>query len=223
MAIVGLAREEVSTRDVFHHLPIPSILRVYEAGPEDFEAITDDDLKCEYLDGELIVHSPASFRHEEIAAFLLSLLRAFVTDRRLGWVLGSHAVMQLGERRFCPDVSVLLHAHADRIREERVHGPMDREGDGSLTVRTPVPISTSTRDYDFRTKAPAYREGGIPEIWLVDPDRREFHVPVLQGDTYSQQTLASGEWVSPTLPGFTMRVDWLWRDPLPALRDCQLE
>ena len=42
-----------------------------------------------------------------------------------GRVFGSNAVMQLGQRRFSPDVSVLLAASYGRIRGPRVIGPMD--------------------------------------------------------------------------------------------------
>lgn len=202
-----LAREELK------QLEPPFLLRHYDATPTDYENLTDEDLKCEYVDGELIVHSPATFKHENLTAFVLALLREYVARHALGYVLGSNAVMQLGERRFSPDVSVLKNEHAGRVREGRVYGPMD------LVVEV---LSVSTRDYDQRTKVPAFREGHVPEIWLIDPDRRQFEVHALHGENYIVQTLTTGRWASPALPGFSLDVDWLWRDPLPAVADCRV-
>jgi Uma2 family endonuclease len=161
MAIVSSSDQYPRLREALRSLEPPFLLRHFDATPEDYEAITDEDLKCEYIDGELIVHSPASLEHEEIVVFESTLLREFVSARGLGRVFGSNAVMQLGQRRFSPDASVLLAPNYGRIREKRVIGPVD------LAVEV---ISASTRAYDFETKLPAYREGRVGEIWLIDAD-----------------------------------------------------
>ncbi|MEW6250329.1 MAG: Uma2 family endonuclease [Planctomycetota bacterium] len=198
-------------REYLRGLSHPFLLRAYNADPEDFEKITDEDFKCEYLDGELIVHSPASLRHEDVAAFLLTLLRTFVSNRRLGHVFGSNAVMQIDQRRLCPDVSFLSETHAERMRGGRLYGPFD------LVAEI---LSTSTRDYDTRTKLPVYREARVREIWLIDPDRRQFEAHVLRGESYSGTVLPTGRWRSVALPGFSVAVDWFWADPLPAIGEC---
>src|SRR5687768_17437520 len=112
-------------REELRELQPPYLLRHYEATAEDYEQITDEDLKCEFIDGELIVRSPASFHHEDLGAFMIAILRAQIKPERPAFVLGSNAVMQLGERRFSPDVSVLRAEHAHRIANKRVVGPMD--------------------------------------------------------------------------------------------------
>ncbi len=207
-------KELAVAREYLRNLAHPFLLRAYEADPDDYENITDDDFRCEYLDGELVVHSPASLRHEDLTLFVGTLLRTFVSDKRLGRVFGSNAVMQVGQRRLCPDVSVLKTEHEDRIRGGRVMGPMD------LVVEV---LSTSTRDYAQRTKLPVYREARVGEIWLIDPDRRQFEGHALRDENYLTQHLATGRWSSVVLPGLTIEVDWFWADPLPALRDCRTD
>ena len=210
MAITQPERYQ-ATREILRALEPPFLPRHYAATPEDYEAIADEDLKCEYLDGELIVHSPASIEHEDLTPFLLSLLREFATSRGLGRAYGSNAVMQLGVKRFSPDVSVLLTRNQERRQGGRVYGPMD------VVVEV---ISPNTRTYDHQTKVPAYREARVPEIWLVDAERRQFEAHARHGEDYRTQILATGPWASVALAGLVVDVDWFWRDPRPSVAEC---
>jgi Uma2 family endonuclease len=211
MAIVASSDRYLELREALRMLQPPFLLRHFDATPEDYEAITDEDLKCEYLDGQLIVHSPASLDHEHLALFVGAVLHEFVSAGSLGRVFGSNAVMQLGQRRFSPDVSVLLAVNYGRIRGQRVIGPMD------LAVEV---ISASTRAWDFETKVPAYREGRVGEIWLIDAERRQFAAHAWTGEEYLSRVLATGSWSSVAIPGLEVRLDCLWQNPLPGVRDC---
>ncbi len=55
MAIVPSPDRYSELREVLRALQPPFLLHHLGATPDDYEAITDEDLKCEYLDGELIV------------------------------------------------------------------------------------------------------------------------------------------------------------------------
>lgn len=199
-------------RDSLRRLAHPFLLRAYDATPDEYEAIDNEDFKCEFLDGVLIVHSPATFEHEDVAGFVLMWLRDFVSNRRLGWVLGSNAVMQLGDKRFSPDVSFLGVLNKDRVSAGRVIGPMD------LVVEV---LSSSTRTYDRGEKLAAYRDGGVPEIWLIDPDEQVFQAHVLRDNRYDVTVLATGRYAAASVNGLALTVDWLWRRPLPGLLECQ--
>ncbi len=218
---------EISTREqvqeyqeAVRRFAPPYLMRQYEATLEDYERITDEDFRCEFLDGVLVVHSPATLSHEDILLFLAFLVRGFVEKGGTGSTFGSNAVMQLGRRRFCPDLSFLHRSHFDRIRKGQVAGPMD------LVVEL---LSKSTRDYDLREKRAAYREGLVPEIWLIDPERREFQADVLtmprngtngSEGPYQSEILREGRWSSRVLDGFWIDVGWLWSEPLPNALDC---
>jgi Uma2 family endonuclease len=202
-------------RDVLRRMAPPFLIRKYEATPEDYEGITDEDVRCEYLDGVLIMHSPATLRHEERISFLDFLLSGFVTDRSAEKIFCSNAVMQMGERRFCPDLSYLATAHFGRMQGGRVMGPVD------LAVEV---LSDSTRDYDRNEKRRAYREGEVPEIWLIDLDHRCFEVEwYVPREGYSTEILTRGRWKSRVLSGFWVDVEWCWAEPLPNRIECLRE
>lgn len=211
-----IATEELDVDELhraFRGATKPFLFRMYDATEENYEEIDNEDCKCEFLDGVLIVHSPATFDHENVTGFLFMLLRDHASRHRLGEVVGSNAVMQLGQRRFSPDISFLAAAHESRIRGGRVIGPMD------LVVEV---LSPSTRDYDRGEKLRAYREGLVPEIWLIDPDAKTFESHRLTGTAYTSTVLQNGKYASPTVAGLTVLVDWLWQRPLPSLMDCRL-
>ncbi len=205
------------TRDTICRLEPPYLIRQSDATFEDYEAICTEDFRCEYVDGVLIVHSPASFSHEDRIAFVGSLLRMFVSKHKLGHVLTSNAVMQIGENCLCPDVSFLSANHADRIKSERVHGPMD------LVIEV---LSKTTRSYDLGEKRACYREAQVPEIWLIDRAKGEFHVDWLETPaggiqrTYQTLLLKHGRCQSRVLNGFWIDVEWLWAEPLPSSFEC---
>ena len=52
----------------------PLRLRMTE---EEFVAWCDEDTKAEWVDGEVIVHSPANLQHVDLAGFFLILVRLF--------------------------------------------------------------------------------------------------------------------------------------------------
>ena len=71
-------------------------MRKFGVSEEEYEEFTDEDTKAELFDGTLIIHSPASIRHEDIFGFLYFLMRGYAEHKRLGKVLGSRATMHLG-------------------------------------------------------------------------------------------------------------------------------
>lgn len=204
-------------RSAIQSLEPPYLLQLNDVLPDDYEKICDEDFRCEYVDGVLFVHSPASLPHVNRVSFLVCLLRMFAEKRSLGLVFTSNAVMQIGERRFCGDVSFIGAEHADRLRIDRVIGPMD------LVVEI---VSKSTRSYDLRDKRAYYREAGVPEVWFVDTGRNEFHVDYLDkslgqdGMAYGNELLTTGRWHSRVLSGLWVDVSWFWTDPLPNALDC---
>lgn len=202
------------TRSLLRNWSSQFLMRSYDATPEDYLEIADEDLKAEFLDGELIVHSPATLRHEDVAGFLFLVLRDHVSRNKLGHVWGSNAVVQLGPNRyFSPDVSYLSLGHDARIQNERVVGPVD------LAVEV---LSKSTRRYDRGDKLAAYMDGRVPEIWLVDPDEGRWDVHALRGDSYERASLSTGPWTSAAIPTLTVDASWFWRKPLPSLDECRI-
>lgn len=179
---------------------------------EDFYRDAGEDSDWEYLDGRIVMHSPASNRHEDLFRFLLTLLSAWLDEKGGAVVRGSRFPMRLDERWSPePDLLVVKDHRRHLIKPHRLEGPAD------LVIEI---ASESDPRLDYREKLPRYREAGIEEIWIVDPFAAEvfaeFRIPAGPGS----RTIRHGRLDSRVLDGFWIDVDWLWPERLPSTMAC---
>jgi Uma2 family endonuclease len=179
---------------------------------EDFYRLAGEDSDWEYIDGRIVMHSPASFRHEDLFRFLITLFSFHLGRKGGGIVLGSRFPMRL-DGRWSPEPDILV------VREERRRaiGKQRLEGPADLVVEI---VSEADSHLVYLEKLPRYRAAGIPEIWIVDPFRREVLVDRVAAGVRESATLASGILASTAFPGFRVDVEWLWREELPPPHEC---
>jgi Uma2 family endonuclease len=179
---------------------------------EEFITSWPDDVRAEWVDGEVILMSPSNLSHQQLMLFLARLLAAFVEARELGQLLLPPFLMRLPTRPSGrePDLLFIAAEHADRLRETYLEGPAD------LAVEIVSPDSGAR---DRSKKLDEYEAAGIPEYWLIDPRRKEAHFYQCGEDgLYSLGPIdADGIYRSRVLPGFWLRVEWLWQRPLPPV------
>ena len=198
-------------------LEAPHTVHIHGVTPEEFEEVASraEGIKVELMDGVMIVHSPEKTRHERIFMFLATLVNVYVRARGLGEVLGSMETVHLSEcRRVKPDLLFVSKERISIVTEDHVRGAPD------LVVEIP---SESTRHEDLGMKRPIYREAGVREVWLVDYVERRVIVDRRRDGEYEEEVLTSGELRSEAVEGLRLKVDWLWRDPLPDPVECLKE
>jgi hypothetical protein len=124
---------------------LPWMLRLQGISEALFETLTNEDTKAELLDGEMVVHSPASLRHEDVASFLGGLMGFYADARGTGKVIatGNGIVHLASDRKFAPDIFF--------VRHERMPSPIPREFEGSPDLVVEV-LSPSTRSFDLGDK-----------------------------------------------------------------------
>jgi Uma2 family endonuclease len=98
--------------------------------------------------------------------------------------------------------------HLDQIKPTYLDGPAD------LVVEV---ISPDSVGRDRGDKFVEYEQAGIPEYWLIDPDREqaEFYELGLDGRYRLALGGRSGTYRSQALQGFPLNLEWLWQDPSP--------
>ena len=181
---------------------------------EQFLAWCGEDTRAEWVDGEIVLMSPARLDHQDVLRFIARLVSAFVEAHGLGFVYFAPVVMRLPTRPSGrePDLLFVASQHADRLRDTYVDGPAD------LVVEI---VSPDSEERDRVEKLSEYEAAGIAEYWLVDLPRREAVFYRLGEDGRYRSTAldSDGSYRSRVLPEFRLRVAWLWQRPLPRVAD----
>lgn len=173
--------------------------------------------RYEWADGRLIeMAPPPSFDHGRAVLFVAEILDAYAEHHDAGVVVGDNFALHLGDTVRVPDASFFRKAHLDRIRPTHAVGPAD------LVVEIVSPESGAR---DRGEKFDEYERAGVEEYWIVDPRRRLAEFYRLQDGLYTQVSPDDeGRVFSSVLPGFFVRIAWLWNRPklAEALRELGL-
>jgi len=176
---------------------------------EEFLAWADEDTLAEWVDGEVVMYSPASLRHQEINGFLSQVIGLYVEQQKAGQVLLPPFQMKLDALHGRePDLLFVATEHLDRLRNTYLDGPAD------LVIEI---TSSESLARDRGEKFYEYAQGGVPEYWLIDPDAQWAEFYHLGEDRRYRPAFVGAEGIyrSRVLPGFWLRVEWLWQEPLP--------
>jgi Uma2 family endonuclease len=73
-------------------------------------------------------------------------------------------------------------------------------------------LSPSTRRIDLVRKMVLYRTAGVPEFWIVDPDKRSVSAYSLGEDDYEPIPVTDGVLRSHVIPGLEIDVVGLFAD-----------
>lgn len=173
--------------------------------------------RYEWVDGSLVEMSPPpSEEHNDRSLFLAAILRAYVERHALGRVFADNFAQRLGDNVRIPDVAFFRKDRLGRI--ERTHS----EGGADLVVEV---VSPGSGARDRGEKFDEYEAAGVEEYWIVDPGRRHAVFYRLDEGVYRPVPPdAEGRAHSSAVPGFFVRVDWLWKPPtlLDAIRELGL-
>lgn len=155
--------------------------------------------KWEFIQGEVIMHSPALNRHLAASQRCYDLLSAHVRVHRLGLVRHEKAMTCFPRNDYEPDVMFF--------------GPAKTALIDSDTLKFPIPdlivevISPSTEARDRGIKFQDYALHGVAEYWIIDPVAETVEPHRLSGDSYpAAPALADGLLHSDVVPGFEIPV-----------------
>jgi Uma2 family endonuclease len=166
---------------------------------EKFYADITPEHKWEFIQGEVIMHSPALNRHLIASQSLFTIMDAFVRVRRLGQVRHEKAMTSFPRNDYEPDVMFFGLAKAALIDPD--------------TLKFPVPdfiaevLSPSTEKRDRGIKFRDYALHGVAEYWIIDTVSETVEAYRLTDGVYPPvEPQADGTISSDAVPGFEMPV-----------------
>ena len=159
-----------------HRLTVDEYYRMAEVG------VLAADARTELIEGEIIDMAPIGSRHADIVDRLNKLLVRSLPD---GFALGVQRPIRLGmQSEPQPDLVVYKDDPARRGHPS----PPD--------ILLVIEVSDTTLRLDREKKAPLYAQHGIPELWIIDVQKRQllrFSEP-RDGEYQKLETTQSG-WV----------------------------
>jgi Uma2 family endonuclease len=183
---------------------------------DDFLRWADEDIHAEWANGEVVLMSPASNRHQDISDFLTAILRIYTEQHDLGIVRSAPFQMKLKNSSREPDIVFVSKRSAYRLKETYLNGPAD------LAIEI---ISVESSERDRRDEFYEYQNGGVSEYWLIDPICEDARFFCLNAKGVYRQISDSEEiYQSQILSGFRLKLSWLWNIPpiLQVLREMKI-
>ena len=158
----------------------------------------DEDKKAEFIDGEVVVHSPVVKRHLDATLAIAQLLNVFTGVRALGYVATEKFLVRLRRNDFEPDVVSYAAETADDFHDDQLFFPAP-----DLAVEV---LSPGTDGNDRKTKYADYAANGVREYWIVDSRAQTIERYVLQANETYELVETVSEAKAPlkcgALPGF---------------------
>lgn len=182
----------------------------------DFCVLVKDGQKGDLIDGVIYMSSPDNTDANELFVWLLSLMHDFAELFDLGKIYGSRVAFRLDENNSPePDIGFVKKKRLRHVKRGRVDGPPD------LAVEI---VSPESVERDYKKKRRQYEHARVSEYWIIDEDLKK--VTLLRLDSkgkYREVRPRQGVLHSLVLPGFWIRVEWLWQETRPRKADALSE
>ena len=175
--------------------------RLKEWTYEEFMALPEGGpVRYEIIDGDLCMTPAPSPRHQEISGNLFEIIRHFLRTNPLGKVYAAPVDVVFSQEPpqvVEPDLVFVATEHLSLITEKNLQGVPD------LLVEI---LSPTTSLRDRREKLALYERFGVPEYWIVDPERTTIQVFRLSGERYAEALeFGLGDRLeTPLLPGLSI-------------------
>ena len=176
---------------------------------EFYEWVTED-IKAEFVNGEILVHSPVIKAHNDASMLLLMLLKPYVSKYDLGFVGIEKIMITLTRNDYEPDICFFSNPNAKKFHKTQLHFPTP-----DFVVEVLSKSSKKMMEHDTKTKFEDYQQHGVAEYWIIDPVEEVVEQFILKDGKYASQLKATkGTISSPTIKGFEIPIRAIFDEKL---------
>ncbi len=137
----------------------------------DFRQWITPSIKAEFINGEVVLHSPVKKKHFSVTDLLSRLLSYYASIRKLGRVATEKAMIALTRNDYEPDLVFFSKEKYDTFEEDQMLFPAP-----DFVVEI---LSKKTAAKDKGIKKRDYAAHGIQEYWIIDPNRQQIDQYIL--------------------------------------------
>jgi Uma2 family endonuclease len=169
---------------------------------QDFYNWVTEDVKAEFINGQIVIHLPVRKRHWSASDLLSRVLSVYASVKKLGQVGTEKVMIALTRNDYEPDIVFFSKEKADTFTDDQVLFPAP---DFIVEI-----LSRKTASTDRGTKKDDYAAHGVREYWIVDPAKQRIEQYVLataSTEYFPAKVHQYGEIIeSTTIPGFAIPV-----------------
>ena len=140
-----------------------------------YNEITEQE-KVEFINGEIVIHSPVKKKHNFASGLLYRILSIYSGKHDLGFVGIEKIMITLTRNDYEPDICFFRKDKSDNFTEDQVLFPAP-----DLVVEI---LSDSTETRDRGVKFKDYQAHKIEEYWIIDTENQTLEQYYLKGDAY---------------------------------------
>ncbi len=179
---------------------------------EFYDSITEDD-KAEFINGEVLMHSPVKKIHSDVLSKLNNLLYNFVHLKNQGEVYVEKIMIELTRNSYEPDIVFFKNEKALHFHNNQMLFPAP---DFIVEI-----ISPSTEQNDRGIKMEDYAFHGVEEYWIIDPEHQVVEQYLLKNERYELEFKGKNGFItSKVIEGFTINTQAIFhkKENLQALQ-----
>jgi Uma2 family endonuclease len=137
----------------------------------DFREWITPAIKAEFINGEIVLHSPVKKRHFSVTDLLSRLLSFYGSIKKLGRVATEKAMIALTRNDYEPDLVFFSKEKYDTFTDDQMLFPAP-----DFVVEI---LSKKTAPRDRGIKKQDYAAHGIQEYWIIDPIKKQIEQYIL--------------------------------------------
>ncbi len=172
---------------------------------QSFYAEMTPDQKVEFIDGEIVLHSPARNRHLDVTLRTAKLLDTFAKLHTLGEVKVEKCLCVFPRNDYEPDIVFFANEKAATLTTQTLKFPVP-----DLIVEV---LSDSTEERDRGVKFEDFAANDVREYWMIDVEKSLVEQYQLFDGLYQLVMKAStGRIKSSVISGFEVEIEAFFDD-----------
>jgi len=141
--------------------------------------------KAEFINGQIVIHSPVKKEHNDVNGAIYRLISTYVEVHSFGYVGIEKLMVSLQRNDYEPDICFFGPEKAAAFQRGQSLFPAP-----DLVVEV---LSPKTAHNDRTVKYQDYQAHGVSEYWIVDPEKQMLEQYQLNESGLYELTLKSGE------------------------------